>query len=125
MPEAPVEWNDLTVTVDKVVLMPELEAPPGTHPFVYFLSIHNASPVPVTIRGRKWVVREDQGPTVVVEGDGVVGQTPVIDPGGYFSYNSYHVVSGPATAEGALFGATADGERFFTRIPPFRMTPPA
>ncbi len=122
--DAPKEWTGLSVTVDKVVHMPKLDSPPGTHPFAYFLSIHNESPVAVTIRGRKWVIRETKGPTIVVEGDGVVGQTPVIDPGGHFSYSSYHVITNPATAEGALFGDTADGDRIFTRIPPFRMTPP-
>jgi ApaG protein len=74
----------------------------------------------VTILGRKWVVREDDGEVTVVEGDGVVGQTPVIDPGGHFSYNSYHVVAHSAEASGAFFGLAA-GERIYTRIPAFRL----
>jgi ApaG protein len=111
--------------VEDVVYMPSLDAPPEKpHPFVYFISIHNDSTVPVTIRGRKWVVREDDGEVTVVEGDGVVGQTPMIEPGGNFSYNSYHVVAGGALVAGAFFGETADGEWVFTRIPEFRLIVP-
>jgi len=119
------EFDGLRVRVDDVIYMPSLDAPAEKpHPFVYFISIHNDSPQPVTIRGRKWVVREDEGETTVVEGDGIVGQTPVIEPGGHFSYNSYHVIAGGATATGAFFGETGAGEWFFTRIPEFRLEVP-
>jgi ApaG protein len=115
------EFKGLRVRVDEVVYMPGLDAPPDKpHPFVYFISIHNDSPVPVTILGRKWVVREDDGEVTVVEGEGVVGQTPVIEPGGHFSYNSYHVVAHGADVSGAFFGLAA-GERIHARIPQFRI----
>ncbi len=97
------EFEGLRVKVDEVVFMPGLDAPPEKPlPFVYFISIHNDSSVPV-----------------VVEGDGIVGQTPVLEPGGHFSYNSYHVVAGRARVTGAFFGETALGEWIFTRIPEF------
>jgi ApaG protein len=94
------------------------------YPFVYFISIHNDSPIPVTIRARKWVVEEDGGEISVVEGDGVVGQTPLIEPGGCFSYNSYHVIGRGARVSGAFFGETAMGEWVFVRIPEFRLEVP-
>jgi ApaG protein len=119
------EFEGLRVKVDDVIYMPSLDAPADKpHPFVYFISIHNNSAMPVTIRGRKWVIREDNGEVTVVEGDGVVGQTPVIDPGEHFSYNSYHVISRAAVAAGAFFGETAEGEWVFTRIPEFRLDVP-
>lgn len=119
------EFEGLRVKVDDVVYMPSLDAPQDKpHPFVYFISIHNDSPVPVTIRGRKWVVQEDQGEIAVVEGDGVVGQTPVIEPGGHFSYNSYHVVSRGAVASGAFFGEVTTGDWIYARIPEFRLEVP-
>ena len=119
------EFEGLRVKVDDVIYMPSLDAPPNKpHPFVYFISIHNDSPMPVTIRGRKWVVHEDEGEVTVVEGDGVVGQTPTIAPGEHFSYNSYHVVAKGAQASGAFFGETATGEWIFARIPEFRLDLP-
>ena len=88
------EFQGLRVNVDEVVYMPGLDAPGDKpHPFVYFITIHNDSPMPVTLKARKWVVRELGGEVTVVEGDGIVGQTPTIDPGGNFSYNSYHVIA--------------------------------
>jgi ApaG protein len=114
------EFEDLHVSVDDVIYMPGLETSPHKpHPFVYFISIHNDSPVTVTLRGRKWVVQEDGGEVSVVEGAGVVGQTPVIHPGEHFSYNSYHVVARPAKVTGSFFGETASGEWIFARIPEF------
>lgn len=119
------EYKGLRVHVDDIIYMPSLDAPAEKpHPFVYFISIHNDSPLPVTIRGRKWVVREDNGETTVVEGDGVVGQFPLIEPGGHFSYNSYHVAARAASVIGAFFGETATGDRFFARIPEFRLEIP-
>lgn len=119
------ELQGLSVKVDDVIYMPSLEAPEEKpHPFVYFISIRNQSGERVTIRGRKWIVREDDGEVTVVEGDGVVGQTPVIAPGEDFSYNSYHVVARNAVVEGAFFGETATGEWVFARIPSFRLEVP-
>ena len=60
----------------------------------------------------------------ILEGDGVVGQTPDIEPGGAFSYNSYHVARGSGTAEGSFFGQTEDGRRVFVRIPAFKLELP-
>lgn len=119
------EFKGLRVKVDDVIYMPSLDAPQDKpHPFVYFISIHNDSPLPVTIRGRKWMVQEDDGEIAVIEGDGVVGQTPVIEPGGHFSYNSYHVVSCGAVVSGAFFGEATTGDWIFTRIPEFRLELP-
>ncbi len=119
------ELEGLRVKVDDVIYMPSLDAPPERpHPFVYFISIFNDSKVAVTIRGRKWVVVEEGGETTVVEGDGIVGQQPVIGAGENFSYNSYHVVGKGASVSGAFFGETLAGEWVFTRIPEFRLEIP-
>ncbi|TAG10141.1 MAG: ApaG domain [Verrucomicrobia bacterium] len=112
--------DGLRVVVDDVIYMPSLDAPAQKpFPFIYFISIHNDSDVRVTLRGRKWLVQEENGEMTVVEGDGVVGQYPVIEPGGHFSYNSYHTVACNAVAYGAFFGATDDGKRVYTKIPQF------
>jgi ApaG protein len=119
------EFLQLRVKVDDVIYMPHLDAPPNKpHPFVYFISIFNDSMIPITIRARKWVVIEDGGETTVVEGDGVVGQQPTINPGEHFSYNSYHVIGKGAVVNGALFGQMTGGEWIFARIPEFRLEIP-
>lgn len=105
--------------------MPGLDAPPDRpYPFVYFLVIRNNSPLAVTVRGRKWVVRQKNGEVLVVEGDGVVGQFPRLEPGGEFSYNSCHNVSQDSQAEGAIFVESDDGDAWYTRIPRFNLEIP-
>ena len=120
-----MELDGLRVQVNDVVYMPNLDAPPEKpHPFVYFISIINESDDSVTIRGRKWVVHEDDGNVTVVEGEGVVGQNPALNPGEDFSYNSYHVTAVGGLAEGAFFGTTGEGRAVFVRIPQFRLDLP-
>ena len=79
----------------------------------------------MTIKGRKWVVTNAQKQITVVEGDGVVGQFPTIEPGGKFSYNSRHFLdTETAVAEGSYLGLDALGRKVITRIPLFRLTVP-
>jgi ApaG protein len=125
MPAQISELDGLRVTVDRVAYMPNLEAPPDKpFPYVYFITIHNDSDDTVTIKGRKWVVADVQGGTIVVEGDGVVGKFPRLTTGESFSYNSYHVIGCDSVAEGAFIGVTDDGQPVITRIPRFEMKVP-
>jgi ApaG protein len=120
------ELSDVRVTVDKVIYVPTLEAPPDRpFPFVYFITIENRSHETITIRGRKWVVVDARGDTIVVEGDGVVGEVPRLAPGERFSYNSYHVIGTDSAAEGSFLGVSDAGEPFVARIPRFEMHVPA
>ena len=120
------ELPGLRATVDRVVYMPHLAAEPERpHPYVYFITIHNDSVETVTIKGRKWVVTDANGHQLVVEGDGVVGETPRLEPGENFSYNSYHIIGSDSVAEGAFFGTTEAGAPVFTRIPRFELRVPA
>jgi len=116
----------LRVTVDEVVYQPDLPTPVDRpHCFVYFISIHNDTPLPVTIKGRKWVVSNARGEITVVEGDGVVGQFPTIPPGEKFSYNSFHLLdTATGQARGSYLGVDADGQTVVTRIPPFDLVVP-
>ncbi|GAA5494285.1 ApaG protein [Rubritalea squalenifaciens DSM 18772] len=113
------------VQLNEVMHVPNLESPPDKpHPFVYFITILNNSDEAITIKARKWVVKETAGETLVVEGKGVVGQTPEIMPGDEFSYNSYHTVASDASVQGAFFGVTDSGTRFYVPIPDFELTVP-
>ena len=119
------ELEGLRVTVDDVKFMPQLQASEDRpFPFVYFITIHNDSEETVTIKGRKWVVTDAGGETLVVEGDGVVGKFPRLEPGENFSYNSYHTIGSDSVAEGAYIGVTREGLPVLVRIPRFEMKAP-
>jgi ApaG protein len=115
----------LSVTVDGVNYDPSRPAPPDRpHAFVYHVSIQNGSDQTINIFGRKWIVRDSQGDTLVVEGDGIVGQFPKLEPGESFSYNSYHVIKAESTATGSFFATTRTGRPVYAAIPRFEMHPP-
>ena len=119
------ELEGLSVEVSEVLYVPTLEAPEEKpHPFVYFVNVINDSAEEVTLCGRKWIVREHDGELTVIEGEGIVGQRPVIASQGRYSYNSYHVVAGSATAWGAFYGITQKGVRIRVKIPEFGMAVP-
>ena len=119
------ELPGLNVTVGEVQYMPDLEAPEARpYPFFYSITITNESPLAVTVKGRKWVVRQENAEIIVVEGDGVVGQFPHLEPGQEFSYTSKHYVKCTSEAEGAFFVEGPNGQRFWTRIPRFPLLLP-
>ena len=120
------EVAGLVVTVNRVV---HFEAgnklPEGRmHAFVYFITVENNSSESVTLLGRKWIVQDGDGRREVIEGDGIVGKTPILAPGEHFSYNSFHTTSGDARAEGSFHGVDANGARIHVRIPAFEMIVP-
>ena len=126
MAETLAELGGLRAIVDRVTFMPSLDAPPERpFPFVYFITIHNDSDETVTIKGRKWVVADSQGGTIVIEGEGVVGKFPRLLPGENFSYNSYHTIGSDSVAEGAFLGVTEEGKPVVARITRFEMKVPA
>ena len=105
--------------------MPHLDAPEDRpYSFVYFISIINDSKGVVSIRGRKWILKDQKGGTTVVEGSGVVGENPVLQPGERFSYNSYHVIASDSDVTGAFFGLNAEGGGVRVSIPPFSLLVP-
>jgi ApaG protein len=116
----------LWVTVDDVIYQPNVPTPVDRpHCFVYFISIHNDTPVPVTIKGRKWIVTNALGEITAVEGDGVVGQFPTIPPGDKFSYNSFHLLdTSTGKARGSFLGLDDNGRTVIARIPAFDLIVP-
>jgi ApaG protein len=108
-----------------VEYIPGAAGPPDRpYQFVYYITIHNDSPQAITVVGRKWVVTNDAGHRLVIEGDGVVGQFPRLTPGDQFHYNSYHLVDTDSEAEGAYLAKDEQGNGLVVRIPAFRLDIP-
>ena len=116
-----LELPGLRVELDKLVYRHggEQLSADRPHAFIYFLTIHNDSDRTVTLLARKWIVEHDDGTRLVIEGDKIVGETPRLQPGDHFSYNSYHVTATNARVHGSFHGVDEHGERVFVRIPLF------
>lgn len=117
-----LEVPGLWVDVDRVEYVPTTLSPPERpHQFVYYITIHNDSLETVRITGRRWIVTNQKGHRLVVEGDGVVGQFPKLIPGDTFHYHSYHLIDSNSTAEGIYLGYDEQNDPIIARIPPFQM----
>lgn len=56
--------------------------------FAYRITIENLGIVPVKLLSRAWKIIDSNGSKRNVEGEGVVGQQPVIEPNGAYQYVS-------------------------------------
>ena len=121
------EINGLTASLDRLVYHRGGAALPEDkpHAFVYYVTIKNNSPRTVILHGRKWIIRQADGTQLVLEGDKIVGETPRLQPGEQFSYNSYHVTGGPATVDGSFHGIDEQGHRVHVRLPAFSLEIPS
>lgn len=71
---------------------------------------------------RRWTITDDAEGITEIEGDGVIGEQPVLAPGDVHEYESFCVLRGPSGAmEGEYTFRTAAGEAFRVRIPRFEL----
>ncbi len=118
------EREGIFARVDSVVFTPALDAPPDRpFAFIYAVTVCNASAAAITVKARKWVIKETaSGRCHVIEGDGVAGRFPRVGPGESYRYENYHVVAADSIAEGALLACDEAGSRLLVRVPAFTMT---
>ncbi|MDR1191825.1 MAG: ApaG domain [Verrucomicrobiales bacterium] len=120
------ELAGLDASVDRVEHTRDAQNSAGRpHRFVYHITIRNDTLRVVTISGRKWLIVNEQGQRLMIEGDGLLGQFPRLTPGDRFRYNSYHLVNTTSVAEGVYFARDEDGQNLLIRIPSFKLVVPA
>ena len=126
MADSSIELPGLQVKIDRIVYVQDTGNLPvdAPHAFIYFITIINLSNTTVTLKGRRWVIREQAGSHKVIEGAGIVGKEPNLRPGEKFSYNSYHFSDCNSSAEGSFHGIDEQGVPIFVRIPRFNMNIP-
>ena len=112
--------EDITVTVRPVYLDGQSDVLNKRFVFGYFVRIENRGTGEVQLLRRHWQISDGTGRIQEVEGEGVVGKTPVIAPGESHEYNSFCIIE---TFEGAMEGTyTMEreyGSRFKVVIPRF------
>ena len=76
----------------------------GQYTFAYTITISNAAEVPVQLMSRHWLITDADNEVQEVRGEGVIGEKPVIAPGGTFSYTSGATLPTPVGCmEGSYF----------------------
>lgn len=94
--------------------------------FTYRIGIENNSDFTIQLLKRQWNIHDAGFVQRVVEGDGVVGQQPVLEPGQYHRYVSgCNLKSGLGKMVGSyLMERIVDGEKFTVKIPEFNLVAP-
>lgn len=94
--------------------------------FTYRITIENASEHTIQLLRRHWTIYDSNGTVRNTEGEGVVGQQPVLEPGEVHEY-----VSGCnlRSSMGKMMGTylverIIDGKHLFVKIPEFTMVAP-
>ena len=98
----------------------------GTWVWAYRVRIANQGSETVQLLRRTWRITDAAGRLNLVEGPGVVGETPVLRPGEAFEYTSGTPLGTPSGfMEGAYhMTVTETGERFDAVIPAFSLDSP-
>ena len=93
--------------------------------FAYTVTIRNLGREPVQLLGRYWLITNGHGRETEVQGEGVVGEQPHIEPSGEYQYTSGAVIETPlGTMEGHYEMIDANGNAFRLAIPVFRLAVP-
>jgi len=94
--------------------------------WVYHIRIENGRSERIQLKSRHWRITDSNGMVNIVDGEGVVGETPLLEPGQTHDYVSgCELNTNQGTMEGFYTFADADGELFEAAIPYFPLAAPA
>jgi ApaG protein len=97
----------------------------GTFVFSYRVNMSNEGDSAAKLLFRHWCIHDSVGEDSVVDGDGVVGEQPLLEPGDSHEYRSYCVLRSPVGyMEGYYTFVRPDGEEFRVEIPRFQLAGP-
>jgi len=93
--------------------------------FAYHVRISNVGNEAAQLISREWLITDSDGQTEKVEGPGVVGEQPLLQPGQVFEYTSYCPLrTSFGSMQGRYFMRTIAGEMFPAEIAPFTLAVP-
>ena len=120
------DTDGVTVRVSVSYLADQSEPGRGRWFWAYHIRIENASHRAVQLLSRHWVITDGRGARHSVEGEGVVGEQPVIAVGASYDYVSGCPLTTPTGAmQGSYRMVAEDGRTFEVAIPKFALTAPA
>lgn len=98
----------------------------GKFIFAYHITMENVGETTMQLLHRHWFIQDSLGPIREVEGPGVVGQTPILEPGDKFNYDSWTEMR---TTIGRMYGffifqKDPNNELVEVAIPSFELVTP-
>jgi ApaG protein len=119
--------KDIKISVEVSHQGSELSHGDVFHGYAYRITISNYSDYTIQLLRRHWFVNDIMIGTHEVEGEGVVGQQPIIEPGMSHTYVSgVSIQSNFGTMHGFyVMERVLDGHQFQVKIPLFQLNLPA
>ncbi len=115
----------ITVRVSVSFLSEQSDPAKGHWFWAYHIRIENEGQMAAQLMTRRWEITDGRGAKSLVEGDGVVGDQPVVMPGASYDYVSGCPLTTPSGHMVGSYGMVAeDGSSFDVAIPKFLLTAP-
>ncbi|MBK8655032.1 MAG: Co2+/Mg2+ efflux protein ApaG [Haliscomenobacter sp.] len=118
--------NDIRVSVETAYQAHYSNPLENKFIFAYRITIENLGRQTVQLLRRRWIITESTGEAREVEGEGVIGRQPVLQPGESHQYVSWsHISTGLGKMAGAYQMIHSDSQEAFTaEIPEFQLVAP-
>jgi ApaG protein len=124
-PQKPFFYREtvgIRITVRPSYLREQSRPAERQYVFVYHVRLENVGTRSAQLISRSWLIHDAAGEDTSVEGDGVVGEQPVIAPGRVHEYRSFCVLKSPnGYMEGHYRFVRSDGSTFDAQIPRFSL----
>lgn len=96
-----------------------------TYFFAYHVTISNVGDEAAQLVSREWIITDENGNVERVQGPGVVGEFPLLEPGESFEYTSFcPLQTMMGTMHGSYTMRRRGGEQFDAEIAPFTLAVP-
>ena len=116
------ETAGVRVTVRPTFLRDQSRPGSGQYVFAYHIRLENVGEIAAQLLSRRWTITDSTGEVTEVEGEGVVGEQPVLHPGRVHEYRSFCVLkSAHGHMEGQYRFVRADGDLFDVAVPRFTL----
>lgn len=112
----------IKISVEASYLAEQSEPERDKYIFAYQIAIENRGEEPAQLLSRHWVIKDAFHAVEEVRGEGVVGETPYLEPGESFSYTSFcPLPTDFGTMRGTYTMQRPDGREFEAVIAPFAL----
>ena len=117
---------DIDVQVETTYVAEHSEPDEDRFVFAYTITLVNRGSVTAQLISRHWFITDADNRTEEVEGEGVVGEQPVLGPGDSFTYTSGCPLQTSSGIMRGHFGMQERGSglRFMVEVPPFSLDSP-
>ncbi len=110
--------NDICISVNPQFLPEESDPLARVYAFAYTVTVENFGSVTVQLLRRHWIVMSGGVQIAEVNGDGVIGEQPILPPEHAFQYTSGSVINDPVGSMHGSYTFKGEGDYLFQVVIP-------